>query len=107
MAGVGDDDGDKPMSRSEHEAWQGPFERSARSSSPSQSGPAYVHTVPRDRLRPRTDIEVVHVSPLQRLPARIRTEPDRDELDASVSPLLVLGIIVLLIVTFIAATQLR
>lgn len=92
---------DGPTALIERDALRGLIDRT------STPEPAYVRTVPRARLRPRTDVEIVDVAPLQRLPARARTDRSFDDLGPSVSPLLVLGIIALLIVTFIAATQLR
>ena len=56
----------------------------------------------RPRVPPR-HVEVVDVSELQQRPAR----DQHDEVEPALSPWLVLAVITLLIVTFIAATQLR
>lgn len=61
------------------------------------------HTVPRERVRARDSVRRIGLPPLERL--------DDEELDTdvrpSLSPLLVLGVIALLLVVFVAATQLR
>ena len=105
-----DVDGPTPLIR--RDALLGLIDRSA----PAQ---AHVHTVPRERLRARTGdvvevadatdvhVDVVDVAPMQRLPARATYRDLDEEIGPSVSPLLVLGVIALLIVTFIVATQLR
>jgi hypothetical protein len=64
----------------------------------------HAHTVPRERVRARDAVRRIGLAPLAR--------PDDDEdldtdIGPSLSPLLVLGVIALLLVVFVAATQLR
>lgn len=61
------------------------------------------HTVPRERVRARDAVRRTGLSPLAR---RDDEELDTD-IGPSLSPLLVLGVIALLLVVFVAATQLR
>jgi hypothetical protein len=96
-----DDDSEQTTALIRREALLGLIDRT------SAPEPAYVRTVPRDQKRSGKGVEVVDVSALQPLPARRQRSAEGEGDLGRVSPLLVWGIITLLIVTFIAATQLR
>lgn len=74
----------------------------------AEHAPSRPHTVPRDQLKSRgSNPQIVDVAPLQATPPSATDGELDQELSPPLSPLVVLAVIAVLVVTFIAATQLR
>lgn len=106
MAGDDNNNGsERPTALIQREALLGLIDQSAEREAPRP------HTVSRELLRSRAEtreeVQIVDVAPLQPSSSTpIDGELD-DDLGRPLSPVLVLAVIAILLVTFIAATQLR